>query len=38
MAYCPSLQGGNAIADILYGDYNPSDKVPLHILGIQESL
>ncbi len=28
MAYWPGSQGGNAIADILYGDYNPNGKLP----------
>ncbi len=28
MAYRPASQGGEAIADILFGDYNPSGKLP----------
>jgi beta-glucosidase len=28
MAYNPSNEGGQAVADVLFGDYNPSGKLP----------
>ena len=28
MAYNPSNEGGRAVADVLFGDYNPGGKLP----------
>ena len=29
LGFLPSMEGGGAIADILYGDYNPNGKLPI---------
>jgi beta-glucosidase len=29
MAYLPGLEGGNAISDVIFGDFNPCGKLPI---------
>ncbi len=36
MAYYPGMEGGNALAEILYGDVNPSGKLP-YVVPVKES-
>lgn len=37
-AWYPGEQGGNAVADILFGDYSPSGKLPITIYNSTEQL
>jgi beta-glucosidase len=38
MAYYPGMEGGNVIADILFGDVNPSGKLPYVVVKQEEDL
>ncbi|MBH1941971.1 glycoside hydrolase family 3 C-terminal domain-containing protein [Mobilitalea sibirica] len=38
MAYYPGMEGGTAIAEILFGDVNPSGKLPFVITKSEEDL
>lgn len=38
MAYYPGQEGGTAIAEIIYGDVNPSGKLPYVVVNSEEDL
>jgi len=38
MAYLPGMEGGSAVADVLFGDFNPCGKLPITYPGYTNSL
>jgi beta-glucosidase len=38
MAYLPGPEGGRAIADVLFGDFNPCGKLPITYPGYANDL